>query len=100
MEGETFHDSPSCLCDPRLIDLFERATAAAGVTPRRLPSGAGHDAMAVAAIAPVGMLFVRCKGGVSHNPAEAITAFDAGLGQWALSAALEELAQDSYKDLP
>jgi hydantoinase/carbamoylase family amidase len=97
LESETFHDSPSCLCDPRLIELFERATAAAGVEPRRLPSGAGHDAMAVAAIAPVGMLFVRCKGGISHNPAEAITASDAGLGQWALSAALDALAQGDYK---
>jgi allantoate deiminase len=44
---------------------------------RRLPSGAGHDGMAIVAIADIGMLFVRCKGGISHNPAEAITRADA-----------------------
>jgi len=35
-----------------------------------LPSGAGHDAAAIAAITPVAMLFVRCKNGLSHHPAE------------------------------
>jgi allantoate deiminase len=44
-----------------------------------LPSGAGHDAMAVAALCPVGMLFTRCRDGVSHNPAESITVEDADL---------------------
>jgi allantoate deiminase len=41
-----------------------------------LSSGAGHDGMALVAIAPIGMLFVRCKDGVSHNPAEAVTLAD------------------------
>ena len=40
------------------------------IAPRRLPSGAGHDALAIAALVPDGMLFVRCKGGISHHPAE------------------------------
>jgi acetylornithine deacetylase/succinyl-diaminopimelate desuccinylase-like protein len=47
---------------------------------RRLPSGAGHDGMAIKAIADIAMLFVRCKAGVSHNPAESITAEDATVG--------------------
>jgi allantoate deiminase len=42
----------------------------------RLPSGAGHDAVAMSAIAPVAMLFVRCAGGISHHPAEAVAADD------------------------
>jgi allantoate deiminase len=42
-----------------------------------LASGAGHDAMAMAALCPVGMLFVRCAGGISHNPAESMTIADA-----------------------
>ncbi len=46
--------------------------------PRHLPSGAGHDAMKMAAITDIGMLFVRCgNGGISHNPAETMTAEDA-----------------------
>lgn len=46
------------------------------ITPRLLASGAGHDAMAMADLCPAGMLFVRCKGGISHNPAESMTAED------------------------
>lgn len=55
------------------------AVEAEGIPVRRLPSGAGHDGMAIIAIADVGMLFVRCKGGISHNPAEAITEADAAV---------------------
>ena len=47
---------------------------------RRLPSGAGHDGMALIDIAPIGMLFVRCEGGISHNPAEAVTLEDVATG--------------------
>ena len=50
---------------------------AAGIRPRRLPSGAGHDGLAMVALCPIGMLFVRCAGGISHNPAESITTEDA-----------------------
>ncbi|MCT9852409.1 Zn-dependent hydrolase [Priestia megaterium] len=41
-----------------------------GVQPYSLISGAGHDAMNMANVAPIGMLFVRSKGGISHNPLE------------------------------
>jgi allantoate deiminase/N-carbamoyl-L-amino-acid hydrolase len=58
---------------------FERAVEKQGVRVRRLPSGAGHDGMAIKAIADIAMLFVRCKGGISHNPAEAITEEDAAI---------------------
>jgi len=60
-------------CDPRLTDLLAQA---AGAGAPRLASGAGHDAAALAAIAPVAMLFVRCAGGVSHHPDEAVAAAD------------------------
>lgn len=46
----------------------------------RLPSGAGHDAMAIAAIAEIGMLFIRCTAGISHNPLEAVLAEDVEAG--------------------
>jgi allantoate deiminase len=46
------------------------AVAAEGYAVRELFSGAGHDAISLQHIGPVGMLFVRCKDGVSHNPAE------------------------------
>jgi allantoate deiminase len=46
------------------------------ITPRLLPSGAGHDAMAMATLCPAGMMFVRCKGGISHSPLESMTESD------------------------
>jgi allantoate deiminase len=67
-------------CAPWLMSQFERAVAAEGVRVRRLPSGAGHDGMALKGIADIAMLFVRCKGGISHNPAESITEADAAVG--------------------
>jgi hydantoinase/carbamoylase family amidase len=69
---------PCAPCSPRLMDLLERSVERAGVTPFRLPSGAGHDAMMIQRITDVCMLFVRCgNGGISHNPLETMTAADA-----------------------
>ena len=69
--------APATPCSPTLIAALSQAARRAGLQPTELPSGAGHDAMAIAALCDVGMLFVRCKGGISHNPAESITAEDA-----------------------
>jgi N-carbamoyl-L-amino-acid hydrolase len=75
----------------RIARAIEQAGAAAGPA-RRLASGAGHDAMILAEVTDVGMLFVRCgAGGVSHNPAETISAEDAGAAEDALLAFLREL---------
>ncbi len=74
------HDSAASPCAPWLMQQIDAAIAGQGVVPQRLPSGAGHDAMAMAAIADTGMIFVRCAGGISHNPAESITAADAQAG--------------------
>ncbi|MDB5410389.1 MAG: allantoate amidohydrolase [Rhodospirillales bacterium] len=71
------HDLPAAACAPWLMAQIDRAIAAEGVAPLRLPSGAGHDGMAMIAVAEICMIFVRCAGGISHNPAEAITAEDA-----------------------
>lgn len=78
------HDNASTTCAPWLMAQLEAAVTAQGIPPIRLPSGAGHDAMALVALADVGMLFVRCAGGISHNPAESITAEDAEIGARAL----------------
>jgi allantoate deiminase len=73
-------ESPAVPTDPGLTALLHRAAEGAGVTPvHRLPSGAGHDAAQVAGIAPVAMLFVRCEGGISHNPAESVAKEDVGV---------------------
>ena len=59
---------------------------------RHLPSGAGHDGMAIVEIAPIGMVFVRCKGGVSHNPAEAVSLDDVTTGARVLLRFIENFA--------
>jgi allantoate deiminase len=71
------HEAAAVQCAPWLQERLAEAVAAEGVVPRRLASGAGHDAMAMAALCPVAMLFVRCRDGVSHNPAETILEADA-----------------------
>lgn len=71
------HEAAACRCAPKLIDAIGESIARNGIEIRRLPSGAGHDAMAFSRLCPVGMIFVRCEQGISHNPAEAITVEDA-----------------------
>ncbi|HSU04562.1 MAG TPA: M20/M25/M40 family metallo-hydrolase [Acetobacteraceae bacterium] len=68
--------------------VLEAAVARAGVPVRRLPSGAGHDGLAMATLCPIAMLFLRCAGGISHNPAEAIDEADAGCAAVILADAL------------
>jgi hydantoinase/carbamoylase family amidase len=76
VDWEPVQDTPAVACSPTLTDAWAAACEETGQPIRRLLSGAGHDAAMMAAIAPVAMLFVRCAGGVSHNPAEAVDAGD------------------------
>lgn len=74
------HEAGSVPCAPWLQRQWAAAIERQGQPVRHLPSGAGHDAMAVAAIADVAMLFVRCgNGGISHHPTETMTAEDAAI---------------------
>ena len=76
-----FYAANAAPCDPALQEAFAQAIAAHGIKVRRLPSGAGHDAMVFPAVAPTAMLFVRCgNNGISHHPDETMTAEDAEIG--------------------
>jgi allantoate deiminase len=69
-----------------------------GQPPFRLVSGAAHDAMVMRALCPVAMLFIRCAGGVSHNPAERVTCEDVSLAIAAANSFLHRLASgDDWK---
>ena len=70
------HEGGVANCAPWLQQQIGAAIAAEGLALRRLPSGAGHDGMAMIELCDIGMLFVRCEKGISHNPAEAISAED------------------------
>ncbi len=83
-------------CSPRLQSLLADAVARAGVTPRHLPSGAGHDAMMFDGLTDVAMLFVRCgNGGVSHSPREIVSAEDADIAARIMLDAVVRLAETS-----
>lgn len=86
---------PCAPCSPRLMSRLDAAIDAAGVPVLRLASGAGHDAMILARITDVCMLFVRCgNGGISHNPLETMTAEDAELAARVLLEFLRRTAAD------
>lgn len=89
---EPFHDTDTTACTPALQELMANAIVSLGYEPIRLPSGAGHDAQVMAKLCPMAMLFVRCKGGVSHNPAEFASETDMGLSVAALVRFIEALA--------
>jgi allantoate deiminase len=90
---EPFMDSPATAMAPDLVAALEDAVRSVGLPLLRLPSGAGHDAVAIANFCPAAMLFVRCKGGVSHNPAESISVEDADIAARVLIEAVRRLAR-------
>ncbi|MDB5455213.1 MAG: amidase, hydantoinase/carbamoylase family, partial [Caulobacter sp.] len=79
-------------CDPGLTDLLAAAVTELGGMARRLPSGAGHDAMVMADLCPTAMLFIRCRGGISHNPAEHVEPQDCALAAQAMLGFIDRLA--------
>jgi allantoate deiminase len=83
-------ETPSVRMDPAMTRILRRA---AGRVVPALPSGAGHDAAVMARACPAAMLFVRCKGGVSHHPEESVEASDVAAALDALTLAVLELAK-------
>jgi acetylornithine deacetylase/succinyl-diaminopimelate desuccinylase-like protein len=92
---ETVHEKPVAVCAPHL----KKAIAAAirqvtGKPPRELMSGAGHDGQAMIRLTDIGMIFVRCRAGISHSPLEHASADDMGLATEALIATIKNLAEE------
>jgi allantoate deiminase len=77
---------------PALTERLAAAVEAIGLRPEALPSGAGHDGVAMAAVAPIAMLFVRCERGISHNPAEAVAEADVAVALDVLERFVGDLA--------
>jgi allantoate deiminase len=71
------HDATPCT--PELVARLAEAVAETGAEVRELPSGAGHDAVTMASVTDIAMLFVRCAGGISHHPDESVTEADVAL---------------------
>jgi len=84
-------DQAAVAMDSELTNLLERAVLSAGYPVRRMPSGAGHDAMIMARRMPAAMLFLRSPGGISHHPDESVRAKDIAAALTAGLRFLEEL---------
>ncbi|WP_421723695.1 allantoate amidohydrolase [Bauldia sp.] len=93
---DAVHEKPVATCAPRLGKAIggaiERVTGAPPVT---MMSGAGHDGQAMVSLTEIGMMFVRCRGGISHNPLEFVEPDDMGVAVLALSETVRTLADDS-----
>lgn len=79
--------------DEEMAELIERICRDKKVACQRLHSGAGHDAMNLAHVAPSGLILIPCKDGVSHNPEEAVAEVDIMTGIEVLTEVLYQLAR-------
>jgi hydantoinase/carbamoylase family amidase len=95
--AETHRKQPTPL-DPELQDVLAEAAEAEGATVRRMPSGAGHDAMVLAKHVPAAMLFVPSRAGISHSPDEYTTPEHCALGARVLARAVERLVANHSKE--
>jgi allantoate deiminase len=76
LEWRVASEHRAVTCSPRLATILARAVTDAGHPAVALASGAGHDAAIISTLTDVAMLFIRCKGGISHSPAESVTEAD------------------------
>lgn len=88
---ERFHAVPAHF-DPLVPDAVEAAAKAQGLRALRMPSGAFHDAQFLVPVCPTGMIFVPCRAGVSHHPAEYATPEALAAGTRVLAQVLADLA--------
>jgi allantoate deiminase len=95
LEVEPIQSLAASPCDPRLSALLQRAIERETGACLELHSGAGHDAMVMASLCPTAMLFIRCRGGLSHNPDEHVEREDAAVAARVLLALL-----DAYDGAP
>jgi N-carbamoyl-L-amino-acid hydrolase len=84
-------DAPA-VCDPRIVDAFDAACLAHGFAFDRMVSRAYHDSLFMARICPAGMLFIPCRGGVSHRPDEHASPEAIARGTLVLAETLANLA--------
>ena len=91
------HENRTAPCAPWLKAQIAEAISAEGFRVFELPSGAGHDGMAMIDIADIGMIFVRCRGGISHHPDEHVDPADADAGARVLLRVIENFRASAEK---
>jgi allantoate deiminase len=90
LQVDVTHENRTVPCAPWLKAQVAAAVAAEGYPVFELPSGAGHDGMAMVDIADIAMLFVRCRGGISHHPDEHVDLADVDAGARVLLRLIED----------
>jgi allantoate deiminase len=89
LQLDVTHENRSVPCAPWLKAQVAEAVRAEGFRAFELPSGAGHDGMAMIDLAEIAMIFVRCRGGISHHPDEHVETPDAEAGARVLLRLIE-----------
>jgi N-carbamoyl-L-amino-acid hydrolase len=89
---ELVNADPPATCDAAILGALEESAKAAGKSYKKMVSRAYHDSLFMARIAPVGMLFIPCRGGVSHRPDEYASPEWIGAGVHVLARTLTLLA--------
>ena len=86
-------DQPA-ISSPHIVEVIDRICRGYGVTPKHMVARAYHDSSFIAAIAPIAMIFIPCRGGVSHRPDEYAAPADIALGARVLASTLATLASE------
>jgi allantoate deiminase len=97
LQLDVTHENRSVPCAEWLKSQIAGAIASEGHRVLELPSGAGHDGMAMIDVADVGMIFVRCHGGISHHPDEHVDVADVDAGARVLLRLIENFRP---RDMP
>jgi allantoate deiminase len=98
LQVDVTHENRTVPCAPWLKSQVAEAIAGEGYPVFELPSGAGHDGMAMIDIADVGMVFVRCRAGISHHPDEHVDVADADAGARVLLRLIENFRPRGVAD--
>jgi N-carbamoyl-L-amino-acid hydrolase len=86
-------DEPAA-CSPHIVEVIDEVCRGFGVMPKHMVSRAYHDSLFMAQVAPIAMIFIPCRGGVSHRPDEYAKPEDIALGARVLAASLGRLASE------
>ena len=93
VEWTLTQENPAVLCDAGMSAVLSRSVSAVQGRSPALVSGAGHDAVVMSALIPVAMLFVRCRGGLSHHPDEFASRSDLAIATRVVKDFFERLAR-------
>jgi allantoate deiminase len=97
VELSVIDEKETVRCSPWLIEIVTKAAEDRGIQPMLIGSGAGHDAAVMASLTDIGMIFVRCRGGVSHNPEEDVALEDIEAGLNLLQRTLLRISEENRR---